>query len=138
MKKKRFYSIYFAFLIIWYDTDENNSCFLFIWFLGQSGAKSNISTTFDLNTSAQLGIGEVSRHQTRELDVAEPSVRDQEHTPCAAEHNPDVETENSFHVYELTQDTEVSGRESGASPEHTPAQDSAEQEEEWEDEEAEG
>lgn len=69
--------------------------------------------------------------------MAEPSVRDQEHTSCA-EHNPDVETENSFHLYELTQDTEVSGRESSSPPEHTSAQDSAEHEEEWEDEEAEG
>ncbi|XP_017290402.1 centromere protein T isoform X1 [Kryptolebias marmoratus] len=55
----------------------------------------------------------------------------------AAENDPESEKENSSHLHGLSQNAEVSGPESVASSEDARAQDSAEQEEEWDDEEAE-
>ncbi|XP_024865752.1 centromere protein T isoform X2 [Kryptolebias marmoratus] len=58
------------------------------------------------------------------------------HVSCA-ENDPESEKENSSHLHGLSQNAEVSGPESVASSEDARAQDSAEQEEEWDDEEAE-
>lgn len=92
-------------------------------------------STFNLNTSAELGIGETSHLQIRKSDMAEVSVRDQERVSCG-ENRSRTETENLFQPHGLTLDAEVGERESVASLEDT--QNSAEQEEEWDDEEEDG
>ncbi|XP_039991447.1 uncharacterized protein cenpt isoform X2 [Xiphias gladius] len=99
-------------------------------------ATDTAHTATDLNGSLEKGSHESSQPHIGMPDLAESSTKGQKDASCT-EAEPDADKENSFHLLEVTHDIEHSGHLSHASPEEAAAQDPAEQEEEWEDEDGE-
>lgn len=78
-----------------------------------------------------MGSHESGQPHTGIPDLAESSTHGQTDASCS-EAEPEADKENSFHLPEVTRDTE-DGHLSNDSPEEPAPQDPAEQEEEWED-----